>query len=433
MWEAGLGRTALSAKEVERAGVLRRVKEGKLKVVSAAQLLGISTRQAKRLWKRYQEQGIEGLKHRAAGRRSNRAKPERFRKRVLLLVPDKYSGGIDERFGPTLAAEHLASEDGLEISSWTLRRWMLSEGLWSRERKRGPYRKRRERKAHFGELVQLDGSFHAWLEARGPEGCLMNLVDDATGTTLCHLGKRETTWAAANLLRRWIEQYGIPQAVYTDWKNVYVRPATEAEKEAGRAPLTQFGRMCAKLGIRIIAASSPQAKGRVERNHGTHQDRLIKKLRRKNICSSEAANQFLVETYLAEHNQRYCRLAVSEENFHRPRPSLRRLEEVFCLETRRTLSNDWVVRYAGRLLQIERHSYRHAPARSKVIVQEWESGKLEIRYRGQKIAWKEIPALPERAFPKILSERLRPPRPLATHPWKRDYRDMPTPRYSAQW
>ena len=433
MGEAGLGRTALSAQEVERAGVLRRVKEGKLKLVSAAQLLGISTRQAKRLWKRYQEQGIEGLKHGAAGRRSNRAKPERLRKRVLSLVRDKYSGGIEERFGPTLAAEHLASEDGLEISSWTLRRWMLSEGLWSRERKRGPYRKRRERKAHFGELVQLDGSFHAWLEERGPEGCLMNLVDDATGTTLCHLGKQETTWAAANLLRRWIEQYGIPQALYTDWKNVYVRPATDAEKEAGRAPLTQFGRMCAKLGIGVIAASSPQAKGRVERNHGTHQDRLIKKLRRKNICSHEAANQFLVETYLAEHNQRYCRLAASEEDFHRRRPSRRRLEEVFCLETRRALSNDWVVRYGGRLLQVERHSYRHAPARSKVIVQEWESGKLEIRYRGQKIAWKEILALPERPVAEKVRKRLRPLPPSATHPWRRDYRDLRAQWYTAQW
>lgn len=285
MREAGLGRTALSAREVERAGVLRRVKEGKLKLVSAAQLLGISPRQAKRLWKRYQEQGIQGLQHRAAGRRSNRAQPEKFRKQVLALVRDKYSGGIGERFGPTLAAEHLASEDELEISSGTLRRWMLSAGLWSRERKRGPYRQRRERKAHFGELVQLDGSFHDWLEERGSEGCLMNLVDDATGTTLCPLGKQETTWAAANLLRQWIEHYGVPQALYTDWKNVYVRPASAADKQAGKAPLTQFGRMCAKLGIGIIAASSPQAKGRVERNHGTHQDRLIKKLRRKNISS----------------------------------------------------------------------------------------------------------------------------------------------------
>ena len=127
---------------------------------------------------------------------------------------------MEERFGPTLAAEHLASEAGLEITSGTLRRWMLSAGLWSRERKRGPYGKRRERKAHFGELVQWDGSFHGWLEERGPAGCLMNLVDDATGTSLCQLGKQETTWAAANLLRLWIEHYGVPQALYTDGKNV---------------------------------------------------------------------------------------------------------------------------------------------------------------------------------------------------------------------
>lgn len=408
------------------------MKEDKLKLVSAAQLLGISDRQAKRLWKRYQEQGIEGLKHRAAGRRSNRAKPEKLRTRVLSLVRNKYGGAIGERFGPTLAAEHLASEDGIEIRSGTLRRWMLSAGLWSRERKRGRYRKRRERKAHFGELVQLDGSFHAWLEQRGPEGCLLNLVDDATGTTLCHLGKQETTWAAANLLRRWIEQYGVPQALYTDWKSVYVRQASAAEQESGEPPRTQFGRMCAKLGIRIIAASSPQAKGRVERNHGTHQDRLIKKLRRKNIGSYEAANQFLAESYLAEHNRRYCRAAASEEDFHRPTPSVRRMEEIFCLESARTISKDWVVRYGGRLLQVQRQSSHHAPAEAKIIVQEWESGKLEIRYRGQKVAWQEIAALPARPEPphNAVKAIYRPP---ATHPWKkREYREMATPRH-VQW
>lgn len=423
----------MSAREVERAGVLRRVKENKLKLVSAAQMLGVSYRQAKRLWKRYEAQGIEGLKHGAVGRSSNRAKDMKLRQRVLRLVKEKYSGEIGVRFGPSLAAEHLASEDGIQIDAETLRRWMLAAGLWSRDRKRGRYRKRRARRAHFGELLQMDGSFHAWFEERGPEGCLMNLVDDATGITLCRLGAQETTWAAAQLLRRWIEQYGVPQALYTDWKNVYVRQATEAEKEAGKAPLTQFGRMCAKLGIRIIAASSPQAKGRVERNHGTHQDRLIKKLRRKDIASYEAANQFLEEIYLSEHNRRYCRPAASEEDFHRPKPSLRRLEEVFCLETQRTLSNDWVVRYGGRLLQIQRQSYHHAPAQAKVVVQEWESGKLEIRYRGQKIAWKEILALPERPLPETVSERLRPARPTATHPWRRDYRDMRPQWHNAQW
>lgn len=159
-----MGRTALSAREVDRAGVLRRVKEGKLKLVSAARMLEISYRQAKRIWQRYQARGLAGLKQRAAGRRSNHGKAEKLRRQVLQLVRDKYSGEIEERFGPTLAAEHLASEDGIEMDAETLRRWMLAAGLWSRERKRRPYRKRRERKAHFGELVQLDGSFHGWLE-----------------------------------------------------------------------------------------------------------------------------------------------------------------------------------------------------------------------------------------------------------------------------
>ena len=147
----------------------------------------------------------------------------------------------------------------------TLRRWMLAEGLWSRQRKRKKHCQRRERKSHFGELVQLDGSFHDWLEERGPRGCLMDMVDDATSRTLARLGKEETIWAAVGVLRAWIEKYGVPRALYTDWKNVYKRKATPAEQLRGEVPVTQFGRMCQKLGIRIIAASSPQAKGRVER------------------------------------------------------------------------------------------------------------------------------------------------------------------------
>lgn len=253
----------MSERELRRAGVLERVVAGELKLVQAAELLAISYRQGKRLWRRYREQGAAGLVHRSAGRSSNRGYPERLRQRVLRLVRRKYSGAQGERFGPTLASEHLAEEDGVQVPAETLRRWMLAEGLWSRERKRRTYRQRRARKEHFGELVQMDGSFEAWLEARGPEGCLMNLVDDATSTTLCQLGEQETIWAAAGALRRWIELYGVPQALYTDWKNVYVREPTAKELVTGEVPRTQFGRMCARLEIRIIAASSPQAKGRV--------------------------------------------------------------------------------------------------------------------------------------------------------------------------
>jgi hypothetical protein len=219
---------------------------------------------------------------------------------VLERVRQRYAD-----FGPTLASEHLASDDGLKIHAESLRRWMREAGLWRRRRKRKPYRQRRERKPHFGELVQLDGSFHRWLEERSGEACLMHMVDDATGTMHAQFSAEETTWAAVHLLQRWIELHGVPRALYTDWKNVYVRAATEQEQRAGTVPLTQFGRMCQKLGIRIIAASSPQAKGRVERAHGTHQDRLIKKLRLRGIANYEQANRFLEMNYIAEHIQRH--------------------------------------------------------------------------------------------------------------------------------
>ncbi|OFW39494.1 MAG: hypothetical protein A3J28_14395 [Acidobacteria bacterium RIFCSPLOWO2_12_FULL_60_22] len=412
----------MSDKEQRRAEVMGRIKKGDLRLGSGAEMLGISYRQVKRVWRRYRTEGKKGLVHGNVGRRSNRAKPSEFRHGVLQLVREKYSGGVGERFGPTLAAEHLASEDGQQVDPETLRRWMLSQGLWSRERKRKAHRKRRERHPHFGELVQLDGSFEDWLEERGPGGCLMNLVDDATGTTLCRLGEQETTWAAAGVLRVWIQQQGIPQALYTDWKNVYVKQPSAQQRLRGEEPLTQFGAMCSRLGIAILAASSPQSKGRVERNHGTHQDRLIKKMRRKNICTHAAANQFLEREYLPEHNRRFARLPASPEDFHRRCPGKGRLDEIFRLETERTLGNDWVVRHENRLYQVTRQS-RYAPARAKVVVCEWEDGRCEIRYRGQRLAYTEIaerPAKPAAPPAQPIRRRLPAP-PKANHPWKQGY------------
>ena len=351
----------MSARELTRVEVLARVKAGALSVKSAAVLLSVSYRQAKRLVRRYRAEGAKGLKHGSAGRPSNHARPTAERERALAFVREKYSGPVGVRFGPTLAAEHLASEDGVTVHHDTLRRWMLPVGLWSRARKRAPHRQRRERKAHFGELVQLDGSFHLWYEARAPRGCLMNLVDDATGRTLARLGGEETIWAAADVLRRWIEAYGVPLALYTDWKNVYVRVPNAEEQVTGAVPLTQFGRMCAALGIQIIAASSPQAKGRVERNHGTHQDRLVKKLRRLGIADAPAANAFLETTYLPEHNVRFAQAPASAEDFHRRTPSRTALNQALQLEATRVLSNDWVIRYDTRYLQVARQSHQ-APA-----------------------------------------------------------------------
>jgi transposase len=334
----------MSKRELRRVEVLARIRSKQLRIVDASQLMGVSYRQAKRLWKRYREEGAAGLKHRSAGRRSNHARESQFRKKVLQLVREKYGGAVGERFGPTLAAEHLAAEDGLKIAAETLRRWMLAEGLWSRERRRKRHRLRRERKEHFGEMVQMDGSFHPWLEERGAEGCLIDMVDDATNTTWAKLGEQETIWAVADGLRAWIERYGVPLALYVDWKNLFKRRATPKEWLRGEEPITQFGRMCAKLGIELIAASSPQAKGRVERIHGTHQDRLVKKLRRKQISGQEQANVYLERDYLPEHNGRFRRAAAKPEDYHRRAPGASELDRIFRLERERTISEDWVVR-----------------------------------------------------------------------------------------
>jgi len=416
----------MSKKELGRVEALARVRSKQLRLVDAGRLMGVSYRQAKRLWKRYREEGPAGMKHRSAGRASNCAHEPKFRRKVLQLVREKYGGAVGERFGPTLAAEHLASEDGLQVEAETLRRWMLAEGLWSRERKRRRHRRRRERKEHFGEMVQMDGSFHAWLEERGPEGCLIDMVDDATNTTWAQLGEQETIWAVAEALRAWIERYGVPLALYVDWKNLYKRPANAGERLRGEEPITQFGRMCAKLEIAVIAASSPQAKGRVERQHGTHQDRLVKKLRRKQISSYAPANVYLEREYLPEHNGRFARMAAKAEDYHRRAPRGAELDKIFRLENERTVSEDWVVRYDNRFFQLEPESQHYAPSQSKVLVCEGRHGNLAITYRGRALRWREIaaPRRPAMSEAKAVVQRVtvayakRKWVPPANHPWR---------------
>ena len=312
----------MSARELTRVEVLSRVKAGTLSLGSAATLLAVSYRQAKRLARRYRAEGAKGLKHRSAGRRVE-----------SCAARGRARAGVGARAGEVQRAGGRAvwADAGRRASGERRRRHGASRhaaavdagggAVESRAQTRRRIAQRRERKAHFGELVQLDGSFHLWYEARAPRGCLMNLVDDATGRTLARLGAQETIWAAVDVLRRWIEAYGVPLALYTDWKNVYVREPNAEEQATGAVPLTQFGRMCASLGIQIIAASSPQAKGRVERNHGTHQDRLVKKLRRLGIADATAANAFLETTYLPEHNARFAQAPASAEDFHRRTPS----------------------------------------------------------------------------------------------------------------
>ena len=274
------GHLVMSIKELQRKSILERVENKEMSLIEASMKMELSYRQAKRVWKRFKEKGASGLAHKSRGRRSNRSYSSEYKEKVL-----SYYRYYLEGFGPTLASEKL-QDQGMPVDHETLRRWLLSEHLWKKQRKRSPYRQRRTRRERFGDLVQMDGSFHDWF-SNGRKSCLMNLVDDATGTTQALLFEEETTKAAMRSLEQWIKQYGIPAALYTDKRNVYVTKA----KGDGSKNLSVFGQVCARLGIEIITAHTPQAKGRVERSHGVYQDRLVREIKYRGLKTLESVNR----------------------------------------------------------------------------------------------------------------------------------------------
>ncbi len=413
---------ALSDRDLVKVDVIRRVVNRELKTREAGELLCLSARQIKRLTRRFRQRGPKGLVHASYGRRSNHARLTEEREKVIELVRERYGGRADagpgQRFGPTLLSEHLSEDEGIEIPISTLTDWMRAEGLWSRRRKRRPHRRRRDRKAHFGELVQLDGSFHDWLEGRGPVGCMMTMTDDATGTMLARLGAQETFWDAVRVLRAWISAYGVPRALYTDWKTLYRSPIPEQPIES-----TQFGRICSRLGIDLIPASSPQAKGRVERSHGTNQDRLIKKLRLKGISTHEEVNEYLQSAYLSAHNARFARRPKSSTDYHLPIPRSLDTADTWCLEEKRRVSLDGVISYKSRLLSLKLR--RDMPVKASVLVRNSEGGALRVIYCGRtgkeyELAWTEHIAA--RRLEKMKMHGRAPwteaSRPGPNHPWR---------------
>jgi transposase len=411
------GIVGLSEKERARLVELEQVKAGRQTMVAAAERLGLSGRQGKRIWKRYRGEGAKGLVHRARGRPSNRMLAADTKRQCLELCRTRLEG-----FGPTLAAEKLA-EVGLKVARETLRRWLMAEGLWKKRRKRGPHRKWRAPKEHFGELVQMDGSFHDWLE-RGDKPCLLDMVDDARGWMDGRFFEQETTEGAMKVLWRWIDLYGIPRALYTDHKNLYVsdRPPTPQEQLAGQPALTAFGKACHKLGIQIIAAASPQAKGRIERRHGVLQDRLVKELRLRGIKDLEAANEFLASEFLESVNGKFGHSAASSVDYHRPVPAGLRLEDVFVFEEQRTVQNDWTICWDGRWFQISGPARNLPPRREKILVRRRLDGSSALLRRGRPLQFHELPGRPKRVQqpqpPASKSAAVPRWRPAADHPWK---------------
>lgn len=387
-------------KELLRAKVMEMVREGRITLGEAAKRLKRSRRQVKRIWARYRQQGDAGLLHGNQGRPSNRRRGESIRQAVLEAYRRYYAD-----FGPTLAAEKLQERQGIRVDHETLRRWLMACGQWQRQRRRSQYRSRRTRRERFGELVQFDGSPHAWFEDRGPACCLMNMVDDARGISLAFLCEQETTEAAMRLLWAWIQRYGIPQALYCDRKNAFVldrEPCIE-DQLAGLQPESPFQRACRRLGIELIVAHSPQAKGRVERNHGVYQDRFVKELRLAGIHCIEQANRYLADTYLPAINRRFAKQATEPEDAHVPLVDGTDLREVFCFEENRVVSRDFVLQFERRLYQIPRR-LRHRPRPTdKVVVRKWLDGSVHFYWKDKPLLVEELILPQPKEVPAALS------------------------------
>lgn len=415
----------MSQKERRRIGIMASVKAEELNLVEAAEVLGLGYRQAKRVWKRYAAEGDAGLVHRRRGQPGPRRKAPELRAKILARHEERYAD-----FGPTLAAEYLAKEK-LVVDHETLRRWLLAEHKRTVRRRRQRFRQWRERKPCFGVMVQLDGSHHDWFEGRRGQCVLMVMVDDATNRVWAQFSEEETTHASYDMLEGWIRKYGLPQSLYVDRDSIYRCEGlgSIAEQIAGKEPQTQFGRAMEQLGVELILANSPQAKGRVERMNGVLQDRLVKALRLAGINDVAKANEFLRQTYLPEHNRRFQKEPARPADAHRGVP--RRLDEVLSWEVRRVVQRDWTVQCEGKRYQLDRQHEAMSLAGRKVIVRRLRDGTVQLERQGVKLKWRAVASGAKPASADAPAKRpaeKKAPTPAATtggngkpaedHPWR---------------
>jgi hypothetical protein len=403
----------LSQKELKRLHVIQKALEGVIKQVEAAEMLALSDRQIRRLVKRVSIEGDAGIAHKARGKPSGRRLPVKIRDRVIELYREKLQG-----FGPTLAAEKVFEMAGIQISDETLRLWLIKEGEWQKQRKGRGHRQWRERKHHVGEMVQMDGSHHDWFEGRGAKCVLMGYIDDATSKVFARFHEYEGTIPAMDSFRRYIRKYGMPGKVYSDKHTTYKSPAKPSIEDDinGTKPLSQFERALKDLGVDVIHAHSPQAKGRIERLFKTFQDRVVKEMRLKGISSIEEANKFLQE-YLPEYNRRFAVKPKEEENFHREIPKGLNLDRILCIKTERTLRNDFTISHNGTLYQILDKTNA-----KKVQIEERINGTMAITYEDSRLRFKEITERPEKEQKKpiiLILKKRKPNIPAMNHPWRR--------------
>jgi transposase len=407
----------MSKQEITRLEVVQRIKEKLLTQKEAAGMLQLSVRQVKRLYRAYKGKGAKGLISARRGKPSNHRLDEAKLQRALDLLKERY-----EDFGPTLAHEKLNEEHGIKLSRESVRKLMIAEGMWKPKRAKQPNaHQMRERRACLGELVQIDGSDHAWFEERGPRCTLLVYIDDASGQLLeLWFVLDETFFAYCEASRHYFEHYGKPVAFYSDKHGVF---RVNQEQTTGlTSGLTQFGRAMQELDIEIICANSPQAKGRVERANQTLQDRLVKELRLRGISDMAAGNAYLPE-FRADFNRRFAVPPRSNHDAHRPLLKTENLNLILSHQKIGTLSKNLTVQSNKVIYQIQSNRPDYTLRNAKVTVCENAQGEVTILYKNQPLAY-TIFHKPVRQAEvvdtKTLDHHLATPKPPAQdHPWRR--------------
>ena len=373
----------LTMKEVNRLRVLQGYMDGKILIEEAARILKRSLRSVYRMLAKVREKGPEGVLHGNRNKLSPRRVPEAVRKKVIGLALGKYRDIND-----THLCEILSKAEGIVMGRETLRGILRKEGIPSKRKvKRRKYRSRRERKEAFGMMLQLDASPHDWLQGRGPWLTLLGGKDDATGYVWAHFEEAETTWGYLDLMREVISTHGVPLSLYADRHSIFhtTREPTIIEQLKDVVPLTQFGRAMEELGISVMKAWTPQAKGRIERQWGVFQDRLVVDLRLARANTLEQAREVL-KRFLKEYNQRFCRLPKQAAAVFRKAPPKAVLHNILCLKETRMVKKDHTLSFDGLVLQIPFCKKYPCIADRQVDVRQYRDGHLEIGYRGSIVA-----------------------------------------------
>lgn len=400
---------ALNQKERDWLQWLHQAKRRQITQREAAERMQVSQRWVRELLRRMKRQKDGVVIHGLRGRSSNRRIAVETQQKAIALVRTEYRD-----FGPTLAAEYLEDQHGIQVSRETLRKWMRRAGLWRVRRGRvEEVHVWRERRAQVGELVQWDTSDHDWLEGRGPKLVLISMIDDASSRAVAHFAEQDSSVENLRLLEQYLQRWGRPVAFYTDRARLFTNAPGWNVELKGEPPKTQIGRALQELGIEWIPAYSPQAKGRQERFFGTAQDRLVKGLRKAGVNTLEDANQYLSQVYLPLWQRRFTCPPQSSVDAHRPLLPGHNLAAILSRQELRVVSNDYTVRFAGQLWQIQRDQVRPGLRKAHILVENRLDGSLHFRFGDRYLAVQECP-LPrprKEAPPMAEDHRTVPPAP----------------------